>query len=67
MTYQVFEKIGDHIAEKEGYVGLQGMKAIHRYIIEKYGWQPEQVRSLSTDDLELLLAGYEEKSTTDWN
>ncbi len=67
MSHQAFEAIGDHIAEREGYVGLQGMKAIHRYLIEKFRWQPEEVRKLSAEDLELLLAGYEEKSTTDWN
>ncbi len=63
----VLEKIGDHMAQKEGYVGLQGIQAIHRFLIDKYGWQPEQVRKLSAEDLQLLLAGYEEKSTTDWN
>jgi hypothetical protein len=63
----VFEKIGDHMAIKEGYVGLKGMEAVHRYLVDKYGWQPEQVRKLSNEDLHLLLAGYEEKPTTAWN
>lgn len=61
------EKIGDSIVQKEGYVGLTGMEAIQRYLVDKYRWLPEQVRSLSDEDLHLLLAGYEEKSTTDWN
>ncbi|MCL5406413.1 MAG: hypothetical protein M1398_06815 [Deltaproteobacteria bacterium] len=67
MTHEALEKMGDHMAEKEGYVGLHGMRAIHRYLIDKYRWEPEHVRKLSPEDLELLLAGYEEKSTTDWN
>ncbi|MGO9316147.1 MAG: hypothetical protein ACLQBD_05470 [Syntrophobacteraceae bacterium] len=67
MEQKLFEKIGDHMAEKEGYVGLKGMQAVHRYLIDKYGWKPDQVRQLSTDDLHILLAGYEEKPTTAWN
>jgi hypothetical protein len=67
MTEEVFEKIGDHMAEKEGYIGLRGMRAVHRYIIDKYGWEPDQVRKLSLEDLHLLLAGYDEKPTTAWN
>jgi hypothetical protein len=67
MEQKLFEKIGDHMAEKEGYVGLKGMQAVHRYLIDKYGWKPDQVRQLSTDDLQILLAGYEEKPTTAWN
>jgi hypothetical protein len=66
-TVTVFEKIGDHMAAKEGYVGLRGMEAVHRYLIDKYGWQPEAVRRLSTEDLHLLLAGYDNKPTTAWN
>lgn len=64
MDYVFFS--GDPIAAKEGYVGLHGMQAIHRYLVEKYRRQPEQVRQLSADDLELLAPGYEENATTDW-
>ena len=67
MTDDVFERIGDHMAEKEGYIGLKGMRAVHRYLIDKYGWAPEQVRRLTPEDLHLLLAGYAEKPTTAWN
>jgi hypothetical protein len=63
----VLERIGDHIAEKEGYVGLKGMEAVFRYIVDQYRWLPQQVRSLSKEDLQLLLAGYEAKATTDWD
>ena len=59
--------IGSHIAVKEGYVGLEGIEAVYRYIIDKYSWLPDQVRKISGDDLQILLAGYDEKATTDWN
>jgi hypothetical protein len=60
------ELIGNHIAQKEGYVGLKGMEAVYRYLVDKYRWPPEQIRNLSMNDLHMLLAGYEEKATTDW-
>ena len=46
---------GDIIAEKQGYPNLSGMDAVHRYLIDKYHWLPDQVRSLSVEDLQLLL------------
>lgn len=61
MEEMVFEKIGDHIAANLGYMGLRGMEAVHRYLIDKYGWEPEHVRRLSEEDLRLLLSGYEDK------
>ncbi len=67
MTDSLLEKIGDHMAQKKGYVGLKGMQAVYRYLIDKYRWQPEEVRKLSPEDLHLLLAGYEQKATTAWD
>lgn len=67
MTDPVLERIGDHIVEKEGYLGLKGIQAVHRYLIDKYRWQPDEVRKLSSEDLHLLLAGYEERATTAWD
>jgi len=64
---KTIEKIGDHIAQKEGYVGLKGTEGVYRYLIDKYSWLPEQVRKLATDDIKILLAGYEEKGMTDWD
>ncbi|MBN1930788.1 MAG: hypothetical protein JW786_04175 [Desulfobacterales bacterium] len=61
------ETIGDHIAKKEGYIGLKGVEAVYRYIIDKYNWLPEQVRGLGNEDVSMLLAGYEEKGMTDWD
>lgn len=46
---------GDAIAKKQGYPNLCGMEAVHRYLIDKYHWLPDQVRSLSVEDLQLLL------------
>ncbi len=67
MNDPLLEKIGDHIAGKEGYHGLRGIDGIYRYLIDKYHWQPLEVRKLQMEDLHLLIAGYEEKATTDWD
>lgn len=55
----VFSRLGDQIAKDQGYDSLHGMDAVHRYLIDKYHWLPHQVRSLSVDDLALLLDDYE--------
>ena len=49
------EMFGDHLAKREGYKSLQGLDAIHFYIVSKFGWLPSQVRSMSFDDLRFLL------------
>ncbi len=67
MSETQFDTIGNHIALKEGYVGLKGMEAVYRYLVDKYSWLPKEVRNLTHDDLHMLLAGYEEKGTTDWD
>lgn len=56
-----FSKQGDSIAADQGYHGLNGMDAVYRYLIDKYHWLPCQVRSLSVDDLSLLLSDYAPK------
>jgi hypothetical protein len=48
---------GAHLAKRQGYTGLDGLDAIHRYLIDKYHWLPCDLRALDVDDLELLLAG----------
>ena len=60
-------KLGDLIAQTQGYVGLTGMDAVHRYLVDKYHWQPSQVRGMSETDLCLLLAGYVEQPSTFWD
>jgi hypothetical protein len=51
-------RMGDMIAENEGYEDLFGMEAVYRYLIDKYKWLPHEVRGLSVDDLNMLLDGY---------
>jgi hypothetical protein len=47
---------GDHIAEREGYRGINGMEAIHFYLIHKFGWLPRDVRSMSLEDVRFILS-----------
>lgn len=49
------EVFGDTLAEREGFKGLGGMEAIHLYLIHKHGWLPRDVRSMSAEDLSLVL------------
>ena len=46
---------GDHLAKREKYKGLRDMDAVHYYIITKFKWLPRDVRSMSYDDLRLVL------------
>ncbi len=50
------ELFGDHIAEREGYRNLDGMEAIHFYLIHKFGWLPRDVKSMSLEDVKLVLS-----------
>jgi hypothetical protein len=47
---------GDHIAEREGYRGINGMEAIHFYLIHKFGWLPRDVKSMSLEDVGFVLS-----------
>lgn len=47
---------GDVIAEREGYKDMDGINAIHFYLIHKFGWLPRDVRSMSYDDLQFVLS-----------
>lgn len=46
---------GDEIASREGYQGIDGMEAIHLYLVNKHHWLPRDVRAMSPDDLRLAL------------
>lgn len=48
---------GKALAKELGYGDLEGLDAIHRYLIEKHHWLPRDVRALTIDELELLLGG----------
>ena len=50
------EVFGDHIAEREGYSNIDGMEAIHFYLIHKFGWLPRDVKSMSLEDVRLVLS-----------
>ena len=54
-----FAAQGATISQHHGYEGLTGIDAVHRFLIDKYHWLPSQVRALTTDELQLLLAGTE--------
>jgi hypothetical protein len=50
------EVFGDHIAKREDYKNLDGIEAIHFYLIHKFSWLPRDVRSMSHDDLRFVLS-----------
>ncbi|CAH1522355.1 conserved hypothetical protein [Vibrio owensii] len=47
---------GDHIAEREGYKSVEGIEAIHFYLIHKFNWQPSAVKGMSFEDLRFILS-----------
>ena len=51
------ETLGTIIAQCFDYQNHKGRPAIHWYLIERYHWTLEYVRSLSDDDLSFLLQG----------
>jgi len=46
---------GDHLAKREKYKSLDGIEAVHYYLVQKYNWMPAQVRALNFEDLKFLL------------
>lgn len=49
------DMFGDTIAKKEGYKSLDGMEAVHYYLVRKFGWLPRDVRSMSSEDIRFVL------------
>lgn len=49
------EVFGFHLAEKNGWKDIDGMEAVHYYLIKKYHWLPRDVRSMSPEDIRLAL------------
>jgi len=47
---------GDYVAKREGYKTLEGIEALHYYLVQKYHWLPSQVKALNIDDLEFLFS-----------
>ncbi|HZW26728.1 MAG TPA: hypothetical protein VFF26_14715 [Gallionella sp.] len=55
LTYSL-AVFGDHIAKREGYKGVDGLEAVHFYLVTKFHWLPSQVRSMSYEDLRFVLS-----------
>lgn len=55
LTYML-AVFGDTLAKREGYKELDGMGAIHFYIVHKFKWLPSQVKSMSAEDLRFVLS-----------
>lgn len=51
----LLEVFGHTLAQREGYKDIDGMEAIHLYLIHKHHWLPRDVRSMSYEDLQLAL------------
>ncbi|MGF6695196.1 hypothetical protein M2318_005297 [Metapseudomonas resinovorans] len=50
------ELFGDKIAKREKYKsGLEGMEAVHFYLVHKFGWPLSQVRGMSFEDMRFVL------------
>jgi hypothetical protein len=58
----LLEVFGDTVAEREGYKNLQGMEAIHFYLIHKFNWLPRDVMSMSAEHIRLVL----HQEMSDW-
>lgn len=46
---------GSDLAEREAYENIDGMEAIHLYLIRRYGWLPRDVTSMRPQELRLAL------------
>lgn len=46
---------GDELAKRQNYKELEGLDAIHFYLIEKYNWTLSYVRSFKLEDINFLL------------
>ncbi len=49
------ECFGDALAKREGYKRLDGMEAIHYFLMQRHHWLPSVVRAMSHDDLRFAL------------
>ena len=54
MNY-LLEVFGHELADKQGWRDIDGMEAIWLYVINKHHWLPRDVRSMTPDDLRLVL------------
>lgn len=49
-------RFGDRIAEREGYRENDGIDAVHFYLMQKHGWTPATVLSMSDEHLRFALS-----------
>lgn len=54
MAFQL-DLFGDRLAKREGYKAYTGIEAVHFYLVQKFGWTPEQVRSMKAMDIRFVL------------
>lgn len=54
LTYSL-HCFGDEIARREGYKAHDGIEAIHYFLMQRHGWTPAQVRSMSDADLRFAM------------
>jgi len=51
----LLDVFGDTLAERNGYKSLNGIDAIHFFVVHKFNWPPAQVRAMSSSDLQFVL------------
>lgn len=51
-------RFGNYLAEREGYqdTELQGLDAVHFYLVQKHSWFPKDVRAMTYTDLAFVLS-----------
>ena len=47
---------GDHLAKREKYKEVEGIDAVHFYLIHKFHWLPSQVKGMSHEDMRFVLS-----------
>ncbi len=52
----LLDVFGDELAKREGYKEVNGLEAVHFYIIHKFKWLPSVVKSMTNEDLRFILS-----------
>lgn len=47
---------GEELAKREGYKAVDGLDAVHLYLMNRHHWLPRDVRSMSFEDLRFALS-----------
>lgn len=50
------EVFGDELAKREGYNANDGLEAVQYYLMQKHGWLPRDIKTMSLEDLRFALA-----------